>query len=63
MLGVTLPGPLAKELAGRALDAGLLVNNVGAEVLRFTPPLVITDDEIDRALDILKGVWDEVRQA
>lgn len=60
MLGVSLPGPLAKDLTRRALDHGLLVNDVASDVLRFTPPLVITDEEIDRALDILKEVWDEV---
>lgn len=62
MLAVTLPGALAKQLTGRALAAGVLVNNVAPDVVRFTPPLVITDDEIDRALDILKEVWDEVGQ-
>ena len=60
MLGVALPGPLSKDLTGRALDKGLLVNNPAPDVLRLTPPLVITDEEIDRALDILKEVWDEV---
>lgn len=63
MLGVTLPGPLAKDVTGRALEAGLLVNNPAVDILRFLPPLVITDDEIDRGLGILKEVWDEVRQA
>lgn len=61
MLGVCLSGPVATELTGRALDKGLLVNNPAPDVLRLTPPLVITDAEIDRALDILEEVWDEVR--
>ena len=61
MLAVSLPGPVAKDVTALALQGGLLVNNPGAEVLRFTPPLVITDAEIDRGLDILEEVWDEVR--
>lgn len=61
MLAVSLPGPLAKDLTGRALAKGLLVNNPADDVLRLTPPLVITDAEIDRALAILKEVWDEIR--
>ncbi len=60
MLAVNLPGPLAADLTGRALDKGLLVNNPADDVLRFTPPLVITDEEIDRAVAILKEVWDEI---
>ena len=63
MLAAVLPGPLAKEVTARALDRGLLVNNPKSDVLRFTPPLVITDEEIDRGLDILKEVWREVGQA
>jgi predicted acetylornithine/succinylornithine family transaminase len=62
LLAVILPGPLAKDLTARALDKGLLINNPAADVVRFTPPLVITDHEIDRALDILKEAWDEIRQ-
>jgi acetylornithine aminotransferase len=63
LLAVTLPGPLAKDLTGRVLDKGLLINNPAADVIRLTPPLVITDPEIDRALDTLKEAWDEIRQA
>lgn len=61
MLGVSLPGLPAKEVTAVALQRGLLVNNPATDVLRFTPPLVITDAEIDRGLDILGEVWDEVR--
>lgn len=61
MVGVALPGPLATDLTRRALDKGLLANNPAPDVLRLTPPLVITDEEIDRALDILEEVWVEVR--
>lgn len=63
MLAVTLPGPVAAEVTAVALERGLLVNNPAVDVLRFTPPLVITDAEIDQGLDILKEVWDEVRSA
>ena len=37
-------------------DAGLLICTAGKQVLRFVPPLVITKDEIDQAIDILKKV-------
>lgn len=49
-------GGAAKELARRALGAGLVVNAPTEDVLRLAPPLVVADDEIDEALDILGGV-------
>jgi predicted acetylornithine/succinylornithine family transaminase len=44
------------EMARAALDAGLVINGVTTSALRFAPPLFVTDEEIDEALDILKGV-------
>jgi acetylornithine/N-succinyldiaminopimelate aminotransferase len=35
------------------LDAGLVVNNVTPSALRFAPSLLVTDDEIDEAIEIL----------
>ena len=46
----------AKPIAARCLEEGLVVNAAGNHVLRFLPPLNVTDDEIDRALAILSGV-------
>lgn len=37
-------------------DAGLLINAVQSNTLRFAPPLVVTPDEIDQALAILGRV-------
>lgn len=45
-----------KPLAARALEAGLVINAAGGNVLRFLPPLNVKDEEIDRALEILSGV-------
>jgi acetylornithine/N-succinyldiaminopimelate aminotransferase len=53
MLGARLDGAGAKDAAARALDAGLIVNPIGAETLRFLPPLVIGEAEVDEALEIL----------
>ena len=57
MLGLLLadeykPG----DIVSAAADAGLLICTAGKQVLRFVPPLVITKDEIDQAIDILKKV-------
>ena len=52
MWGVELnvdSGPVVDEARTR----GLLVNRTGGTVVRLLPPLVITETEIDRAIDIL----------
>ena len=41
--------------AGRCLDAGLVVNAVTPTALRFAPPLLVTDDEIDEAARPILG--------
>lgn len=60
LLAVELDEPIARDFVGRALERGVLVNNATESVLRFTPPLVITDQEIDRALEIIAEIWDEI---
>ena len=49
LLGAVLDSPRAAEVNRAALSNGLLINNVTADTVRFTPPLVITEDEIDEA--------------
>jgi acetylornithine aminotransferase len=46
--GVVLKSPVAKEFETAARDAGFLVNAARPDVVRLAPPLVITDEEIDR---------------
>jgi predicted acetylornithine/succinylornithine family transaminase len=63
LLGVELGGPLAEQVVAGALERGVVVNNPTRSVLRLAPPLVIEEAEIDRALDVLQEVWDEIRPA
>jgi acetylornithine/N-succinyldiaminopimelate aminotransferase len=56
LLGVELDGPDAREVAAAALDAGLIVNGVTPTTLRLAPSLLVSDDEIDTAVDILRKV-------
>jgi acetylornithine/N-succinyldiaminopimelate aminotransferase len=60
LIGVALPRRRARAVAALALQRGVLVNDVAPGVLRVTPPLVITDEEIDAALSVLEEVWDEI---
>jgi predicted acetylornithine/succinylornithine family transaminase len=54
MVGVTLAeGVDAAALAGGALDRGLVLNVPGERMLRFLPPLVIGEADVDRALAVV----------
>lgn len=53
MLGARLESLDAKAAASQALELGLIVNPIGADTLRFLPPLVIGEAEVDEALEIL----------
>ena len=54
MVGVTLSDGLdAADVAARALDGGLVINVPGPGMLRFLPPLVIGEEEVETAMNIL----------
>jgi len=53
MIGVDLVDEAAPVLR-RALERGLLVLGAGPKTLRFLPPYVVTDGEIDEGLQILR---------
>lgn len=53
MVGVDI-GDEAAAVAAACRERGLLVNAVGEHTLRFLPPLVATEEEIDLALAILE---------
>ena len=43
------------------LDRGLLVNRLKPNAVRFIPPLIITEREVDKAIGIIRGVLTETR--
>ena len=55
---VGLGRPVSEELARR----GVLVKETHGVTLRFAPPLVITGDEIDSAIETLAGVLEDFRR-
>jgi predicted acetylornithine/succinylornithine family transaminase len=55
MLGADLDRPAGPVVAA-CLEAGLLVGTAGDTVLRLTPPLTITDDEVGAGLALLAEV-------
>ncbi len=60
MLGVVLNKSVAKDVVAAGLDHGLILNAPSSEVLRLTPPLVITDEELTQAIDRLHNVLEEI---
>jgi acetylornithine/N-succinyldiaminopimelate aminotransferase len=55
LLGLELAGP-ARPVMEACLERGLLVSLAGESVIRLTPPLTISDDEVREALQILGEV-------
>jgi acetylornithine/N-succinyldiaminopimelate aminotransferase len=64
MVGVTLADALdAANVAARALNAGLVLNVPGPDMLRLLPPLVIGEADVDEALSVLQDSIAEPRSA
>jgi len=61
MLGVDITveaWPILEALISRAqnTDAGLLLLSAGKQTLRFLPPYIVSDGEIEQGLEMLRGV-------
>jgi acetylornithine/N-succinyldiaminopimelate aminotransferase len=61
LLAAQLRTPTARDVAAEALTLGLLVNAVRPDAVRLAPPLLVRDDEIDRALTILEESLESVQ--
>ena len=57
MLGLELNLPVARDLMLKSLENGLVFNAVGDSILRFLPPLNISESDVDEALEKLDASW------
>jgi acetylornithine/succinyldiaminopimelate/putrescine aminotransferase len=57
------PGRDAAAVVERCLERGLVLNAVTPTALRFAPPLLVTDAEIDEALIVVEHVLAETGDA
>jgi predicted acetylornithine/succinylornithine family transaminase len=57
LLALSFTDNIAEELVLACLKEGLLVNPVKPDALRFVPPLIITEQDVDEALGILETVF------
>ncbi len=55
MIGLRLDGISPGQAVAELLPKGLLVLSAGKDVMRFLPPLTISQSEIDKGLLILKN--------
>ena len=56
MLGVSLEKPCAIEAVDKALERGFVINSIGTDILRFLPPLIVRESEIDELILTLQGI-------
>ncbi len=56
LIAMEFDSNMANSVVKTCLDRGLLVNRVKPNALRFMPPLIIGNSEVDEALNILDEV-------
>ena len=60
MIGTEIAGTIKPfDVEKRCLEKGLCVSTAGVNVIRFLPPLTITDEEMDAGLAIFRSVLEE----
>ena len=59
---IELDRPVSEAAVKECLEMGLLVNAVKPTALRFVPPYVVTEEEIDRAVDIVEKALAKVAE-
>lgn len=59
MLGVVLTEPVAKDAVRVGLEHGVILNAPTDTVIRLTPPLVISDAELSRAVSAIRATLNE----
>lgn len=61
-MGVVKASDIAKKICYRCYQKGLILIYIGGNTLRVQPPLIIGDDEIKSAMDIIESVFIEYEQ-
>jgi len=60
LVAMEFSSDVAQSVLMACLDNGLLVNRLKPNALRFMPPLIIGNDEVDEALNILDKVLSDI---
>lgn len=59
LIAIELAEEIARDLLGELRDRGLIANVLSPRILRFVPPLIVSQEEIDEAVNILDAVLRE----
>jgi acetylornithine aminotransferase len=62
LIAIELAGEWASEIVGRALERGLVVNNVAPDVVRLAPPLIVSGSQIDTAVGVLAALLSSYKE-
>jgi len=57
LLALGFTSDISQEILQACLHEGLLINSVKPDAIRFTPPLIIDENDVDEALRILELVF------
>ncbi|AKK03032.1 acetylornithine transaminase [Corynebacterium epidermidicanis] len=60
MLGLVLREPVAKQAVAKAAEFGVIINAPAEDVVRLTPPLIISAAEVDLAIERLGRLFEAV---
>ena len=61
LIALEFDSEIAEEITMSCLERGLLVNKVKPDAIRFMPPLIINEEEVDKATSILENTLRETR--
>jgi len=60
LLGVQFTDDVARDVSAACMERGLVVNALGTDLLRLAPPLSITAEECECAVETIAGVLHEI---
>ncbi len=63
LVGLTLAGPAAPDVVAAAQAAGWIINATGPDRIRFAPPLIVSDAEVDALVEAWPGLLDAAEVA
>jgi acetylornithine/succinyldiaminopimelate/putrescine aminotransferase len=60
LIGIEFDSDIAGDIASKLLEEGVLINTPAANVVRFMPPLILTEAEADEGVAILDQAFGDV---
>lgn len=63
LIGIQLKKPVAHEVVLSMIDQGVLATEAGPDVVRMSPPMIVTAAEVDEAVDALAAALEKVAAA